>query len=79
MNLSNFNLSFIYSSITSQSHPLLTTTSFKSGYFCYRTTSTAIPMNETNKKKNTQHAVKYFNYIRIFGHLILRIPQKYIQ
>lgn len=78
MNLSNFNLSFIYSSITSQSHPLLTTTSFKSGYFCYRTTSTAIPMNETNKKK-TQHAVKYFNYIRIFGHLILRIPQKYIQ
>lgn len=52
MNLSNFNLSFIYSSITSQSHPLLTT-SFKSGYFCYRTTSTAIPMNETNKKKKT--------------------------
>ena len=50
MNLSNFNLSFSYSSITSQSHPLLTT-SFKSGYFCYRTTSTAIPMNETNKKK----------------------------
>lgn len=78
MNLSNFNLSFSNSSITSQSHPLLTT-SFKSGYFCYRTTSTAIPMNETNKKKNTRHAVKYFNYIRIFGHLILRIPQKYIQ
>lgn len=77
MNLSNFNLSFSNSSITSQSHPLLTT-SFKSEYFCYRTTSTAIPMNETNKK-NTRHAFKYFNYIRIFGHLILRIPQKYIQ
>ena len=57
MNLSNFNLSFIYSSITSQSHPLLTT-SFKSGYFCYRTTSTAIPMNETNKKKQKTHSTQ---------------------
>lgn len=75
MNLTNFNLSFSYSSITSQSHPLLTT-SFKSGYFCYRTTSTAIPMNETNKKKKKTHGTQ-LNILITF--VYLDISLKHIQ